>query len=472
MQHEPAELAAVLPEALALADLPDPDALADAVRELADRRYRAYGQTLPATTGSRASEQLKAVVRQAASQAVWAPASRQLGLHPSVHRRPEDLDPRLDARHVPQLFWEDDYRREIHGLFEFRDRFGRRFCSVLLVRMLSPLTWHGAVRYLDFPEQFISAVYNTTFAKLRTTGGFDELAHRVKQIANQRADGELIDYKQRRATLAGWSGIDPECWHLLKPRPRPRYPHLRVDAPVRRARASVWLWCQLTSGDERAAPIPPPDPDALSEQERFTRHGLVSVRERLLILGELLLETPADAHSTLHNRLAGALHRRGYLASDFYVDTLDSLIASRVLAHVSSHTGVDIPSLTTPSRGSLAPPAVTHARLLTATLLRRTALASWNSIAAVIGGKATHIGENNRRYTAVLSAQPMLAAELDQLLVAIESWHNPAPTPPTTPHHERMHDLAIAIKTRAAELLASSTASTPRGGQASPAASR
>jgi hypothetical protein len=456
VHHDPAELAAVLPEALALADLPDPDALAEALRELANRRYRTCGQTLPATTSSRASEQLKAVVRRAASQAVWAPASRQLGLHPSVHRRPDDLDPRLDARHVPQLFWEDAYRREIHEPFDFRDRFGRRFCSVLLVRMLSPLTWHAAARYLDFPEQFISAVYNTTFARLRTDGRFDELATRVKRIANQQAHAELIDYKQRRASLAGWSGIDPECWHLLKPRPRPRYPHLRVDSPARRARASVWLWCQLTCGHERAAPIPLPDPDALADQERFTRHGLAPIRERLLILGELLLETPADAHRTLHNRLAAALHRHGHLASNFYVETLDPLIACRVLGHVSAHTGVDVPSLTTPSRGSRAPPAVTHARLLTAALLRRTALASWNSVAAVIGGNATHIGENNRRYNAALALQPKLAAELDQLLHAIESWHNPAPTPPTTPHHQRMHDLASAIKSHASELLASS----------------
>ena len=127
-----------------------------------------------------------------------------------------------------------------------------------------------------------------------------------------------------------------------------------------------------------------------------------------------------------------------------------------MLANVSAHTGVDIPSLTTPSRGSRAPPAVTHARLLTAALLRCTALASWTSIAAVLGGEAAHIGENNRRYKAVRAQQPKLAAELDQLLLGIESWHNPAATPPTTPHHQRMHDLASAIKSHATALLASS----------------
>jgi hypothetical protein len=457
--HGPAEVAAVLPEALALIELRDPDALVDALRELANRRYRARGQTLPAANSGAMSEHLKALVQRAASQAVWAPASRRLGLHPNVHRRPEDLDPRLAAEHVPQLFWEDDYSREIHELFDYDQvspRYGRRFCSVLLARILTPLTWHAAVRYLDYPEQFINAGYNTTFVALRSHGRFDELAARVKRIANQHARGELIDYRQRRVRLAGWRGIDIESWHLLKPRPRPRQPHLRVDSPVPRARASVWLWCHLTSGHERAAPIPLPARDALVDQARFTRHGLRPVRERLLILGELLLDTPADAHSTLHNRLAGALHRRGHLASNFYLDTLDPLITSRVLAHVSAHTGVDIPSLTTPSPGSKAPPAVTHARLLTATLLRRTALASWNSIAAVLGGEAKHLGENDRRYKAALAQQRAMAAELDQLLLAIESWHNPAPSARTTPHRQRMHDLAIAIKTRATELLASS----------------
>ena len=80
---------------------------------------------------------------------------------------------------MPQLFWAEDYERELSELFDFDDfsrRLGRRFCSILLARMLTPLDWHAAVRYLDFPEQFINGGYNTTFAKLRQHGRFDELA--------------------------------------------------------------------------------------------------------------------------------------------------------------------------------------------------------------------------------------------------------------------------------------------------------
>jgi hypothetical protein len=460
LHDHPAALAAVLPEALDLADLPDPDALADALRELADRRYRADGQTLLATKTGPMSEQLKAILRRAVSQTVWASASRQLGLHPSAHRRPDDLNPRLQPQHVPQLFWAEDYHREIAELFDFDDFthwLGRRFCSVLLARMLTPLDWPAAVRYLDFPERFINDGYNTTFAKLRTHGRFDELCRRVKEIGNQHAtEHDLIGYKQRRALLCDWDGIDLDCWHLLQPRPRPLSPFFRTDAPVRRRRASLWLWCELTSGHERAAPIPLPTRRGLSDQTEFIRDVLPTLRERLLILGELLLATPSAARSTLLNRLAAALQQRGYLAQKYYLHTIDPLITSRVLAHVGAHTGVDIPSLTTPSIGSHAPPAVTHARLLTTRLLRRTALLSCTAIAGAIGGDGNHLADNDRRYRNVLKHNPPLAAEVDHIALAIECWRAPAPTPPSIPHNQRMRDIAITIRALAADALASS----------------
>jgi hypothetical protein len=460
LHDHPAALAAVLPEALGLADLPDPDALAEALRELADQRYQADGQTLLATKIGPMSEQLRAVLQRAVSQTVWASASRQLGLHPSAHRRPLDLDRRLQPRHVPQLFWAEDYHRELAQLFQFDDFthwLGRRFCSVLLARMLTPLNWDAAVRYLDFPERFINDGYNTTFAKLRTHGRFDELYRRVKKIANRHAaEHDLIDFKQRRAQLRDWEGIDLDCWHLLQPRPRPLSPFFRTDAPVRRRRASLWLWCHLTSGHERAAPIPLLSRRGLSDQTEFIRDVLPTLRERLLILGELLLATPTAARSTLLNRLAAALHERGHLAHNFYLNTIDPLLASRVLAHVGAHTGVDIPSLTTPSIGSHAPPAVTHARLLATRLLRRTALPSFTAIAAAIGGDGNHLADNDRRYRDTLKHNPRLAAEVDHLAAAVERWRAPAPTPPDAPHNQRMRDIAITIRALAADALASS----------------
>ena len=356
-----------------------------------------------------------------------------------------------------RLFWAEDFQRELAELFDFNNFthwFGRRFCSVLLARIITPLDWHGAVRYLDFPERFINDGYSRTFTNLGTNGRVDELANCIKRIANQHARNGLVDFKHRRALLADWDGIDIESWHSLQPRSRPIHPRRRRDTPVRRAHASVWLWCELTSGHERAAPVRLPTHN-LAHHTYFIRDALPALHARLLILADLLLATPADARSTLPNRLAATLCRRGYLTENYQLDTIDPLITRRILAHTSAHTGVDIPSLTTASRGSHAPPAVTHARLLAARLLRRTALGSWASVAAIIGGDANHIGQSDREYRAALKRTAGIAAELDRLVLAVENWHLPAPMPPTAPHRERMHDLAIAIKAHSARLLAS-----------------
>ena len=324
------------------------------------------------------------MLRRAVSEAVWASASRQLGFHPRAHRRPDDLDQRLQPRHVPQLFWAEDYQREIAELFDFDDFthwHGRRFCSVLLARMLTPLDWDAAVRYLDFPERFINEGYNTTFAKLRTNGRFDELVHRVKRIANQHAERELIDYKQRRAQTRrlgpASTSTAGSCCNPAHDRPPLAGRHALRAAPRRAVAVVPAHQRPRARRADRAA-----DQRGLSDQTQFIRDSPPDLRDRLLILGELLLATPADARSTLHDRLAAALHAQGYLAESYYLDTIDPLITDRVLAHVSAHTGVDIPSLTTPSVGSHAPPAVTHARLLAARLLRRTARVSWTAIAA------------------------------------------------------------------------------------------
>jgi hypothetical protein len=202
VRDHPADLARVLPTALALADLPDPDTLADALRELADDRYHNGGVTLVFIDSGPMSEPLKLALRRAITQAIWVSASRQLGLHPGAHHRPVDLDPRLGPQHVPQLFWAEDYHREIAELLDIEDStdcHGRRFCSMLLARMLSPMDWDAAARYLDLPDPFTNDAYKLTFAKLRSTDRFIELASRVKQIANRHARRGLIDYKQRRA---------------------------------------------------------------------------------------------------------------------------------------------------------------------------------------------------------------------------------------------------------------------------------
>ncbi len=471
--NDPATVSAVLAEALELADLPDHAALAAALRALADRRYQADGQRLVVSKLGQLSDPLRAALRRAVSETVWATASSRMGFHPRAHRRPHDLDDRLRAWHVPQLFWAEDYQRELAALFDFDDltiRHGRRFCSALLARMLTPLDWDAAVRYLDFPERFINQSYQTTFAKLRNTDHFDELAERIKQIANQHAAENLVDYKLRRAQLADWTGINPETWPLLQPRPRPH--RARADNPLHRLHAGVWVWCQLTSGHQHAAPIALLTRN-LDQHSYFDRHVLPTLRDRLLIFAELLLATPADARQTLPTQFAAALHDRGLLLDPAPVATrataptahpsrkakppyVDPVIADRVLAHVSAHTGVDIPSLTAASQRSRTPPAVIHARLLAGALLRRSAPVSWVAIATTIGGPANRLAAEQVAYRAATERNPTLANELEHLAEAVANTQAVAPVIPTTPHRDRMHNVASTIRAHAAELLSAS----------------
>ena len=471
----PATVAAVLPKALALADLPAHSALVDAMRELAENRYRQDGHTLSLGKLRDVPDLLRDVLRHAFSETVWAPPLTRIGLHPSAHRRPADLDPRLEPRHVPQLLWADDYQHHIAELFDFDDFthwHGRRLCALLLARMLTPLDWDAAVRYLDFPETFINKGYTTTSVKLRAIGRFDELIQRVKRIANQHAQHHLIDYKQRRAQLADWTGIDRDTWQLLQPRLAQNH-RWRADTPSRRVRASVWLWCQLTSGHERAAPIALPT-DNLAHQGEFIRDALPDLHERLLILGQLLLTTPADTRDTLPSQLEARLQDGGYAivrpdtTSRRRQDShehrerprpprVPAILAERVLAHAAAHTGVDIPTLTsTRFSGMQTPPAVIHARLLAAALLQRTWPTSWNAIGEAINQDGNRVADRQRAYESACQRQPRLADELQQLQQAIANPHTPAPSAPTTPHQQRMREVAETIQKRAAELLTAS----------------
>jgi len=326
-----------------------------------------------------------------------------------------------------------------------------------------------AVRYLDFPETFINKGYNTTTVKLRAIGRLDELLHRVKRIANHYAEHELIDYKHRRARLADWTGIDRDTWQLLQPRPGQN--RWRADMPPRRARASLWLWCQLTSGHERAAPISMPT-NNLAHQKEFIREALPDLHDRLLILGQLLIATPADARDTIPARLEATLRERGYVIVRPNTNSRQPRrglherpkpprvppdISGHVLAHVAAHTGADIPTLTsTTFDGMQTPPAVMHARLLAAALIKRIWPTSWNAIGEAINRNGVDVADEQRRYYAARKRQPRLADELEQLQRAIENHQTPPPSAPTTTHDQRMRDVAKQIQARAIELLAAS----------------
>lgn len=288
---DPAALASVFPDALRLADLPSRVALAHELRQLGETYYRVSANKLPYAAEIRGmSRALREALGRARNESSWARPSRKLGIDPDAYRRPEDLHPDLQPRHIPQMLWEPTYTPELAEHFNFlndKDHRARRFCSALLVCMLAPVGFFGAVRYLQLPELFLHAEYVKTFTRLRNHGRIQPVATTLKQIANQQAASGLIDYKQRRTKLAGWAGIDAETWSQAHPR-------TNAGSHVH---ASVWLWCKLTSGYALAAPIALPRPD-LQEHATVIDGFTPELRDGLLMLGELLLlvaSTPPTA---------------------------------------------------------------------------------------------------------------------------------------------------------------------------------
>lgn len=301
-----ARVAALLPKALAIADAPNPEALCDAIRAMADKHYAESGRVLPKLRTFRViSPLLRDAILHASHTASYAPTSARFGYGHRHHRRPVDLHPKLEDRHVPQLYWREDYDHDLAPLFEFDDFspwMARRLCSVLLVRMLTPADWATASRYLGLPEHFKHNALYSTVARFTGHGSLPRLLETIKRTANDHAaSGGLLDYEQRRTHLATWQGIDTSTWPYLQPSPRPdaRYRNLTG----RCAHASVWLWCELTSGHELAAPLKLPG-DLNSHREFKERH-LDEIRDRLLTLGHILLDTPTAAPSTIRKQLAG-----------------------------------------------------------------------------------------------------------------------------------------------------------------------
>jgi hypothetical protein len=446
-----------------MADAPDPEALSESIRAALDRRYAATGWLVPHPKWMRVdSPVLRDAIVHARAQASYATVSARFGFNPRCYRRPADLHPDIEPRHVPQLYRREDYEGDLDEWFR-RSRFspsmGRRFCSVLLVRMLTPASWDKASRYLDIPAGFKQTGLQGSIAQLNRHGSLSKIIEAIKRTTNNRAaSGELVDYEKRRAHLATWQGIDAGTWRYLQPSPHPDREH--IDYPKRRAHASVWLWCELTSGHKRRAPVTLPH--ALRDHHRFKERHLDGLRDRLLILGQLLLDTPTTARSTIETQLAVALTRQGKIEVRHQLSTIEPTIGERVLAHVSTHTGVDIHTLSKPSPGSHTPPAVTHARLLTAALLRQTALASSPATASIIGGHPNRLSTCDRDYRVALKQTPTLAAELEQLKRAVESWETPSPIALTQPHNERMREIATSIKTHADELFAAPCAARLR----------
>jgi hypothetical protein len=152
-------------------------------------------------------------------------------------------------RNVPQLLWSDPYERLFAPLLPRTDRdFGRRFCSMALLWLLTPRSWENAAAALDLPRQAVGTALASA-AAIRQAGDDELFATRLAELAHWVNEQPLVDYRGRRDRLDALTDI-PECdWRAIC-----LATETPVGKPVRRAYAAVWLWCEMTGGDYRLSP--------------------------------------------------------------------------------------------------------------------------------------------------------------------------------------------------------------------------
>jgi hypothetical protein len=444
----PASMAGALPMAVWLANAGDRDELVARVREAAEAQHRPNGDTLRGVEGSPGiSEFLRDAIAEAKHTASYAKLASRYGFEPTKHRRPQDLDPALEARHVPQLFWREEYRRHLAPLFDFDDfseRMGQRLCSSLLLRMLRPADWDEAGRYLDFPDTFRHQALATVVGRFTVHGRVDELISGIKLAANERTNrSPLIDYRDRRRRLKDWNGIDERVWPYLERAWRPAF--TKVDIPRRRHHASIWLWTELTGGHEQAAPIPLPR--EFHDYTIFTQRLLPRIERHLSMYGDLLLKASPEAPHAAFPEFVAECMELGRVSPRCGPRKLDQQLLQRALSFVSAHTGVDIPSVL----GDVGPtqprsPAVIQARLLIARTLKRVSGCSWPVIGHAMNEAPGRIASMDAAYRRRLKRDRVLRDELETTVGVVRSWDLQAPTPAgPEPHVVRMQRLADGI---------------------------
>ena len=297
------------------------------------------------------------------------------------------------------------------------------------------------------PRRFINKGYNTTFAKLRIARPLRRARRRVKRIANQHAQHELIDYKQRRALLGDWDGIDIDCWHLLQPRPRPLVavpPHGQAPSAPRAPRCGCGAISPAATSAPRQSRCPPRagSPTKRSSPRRPADPARAAADPR-----RASIATPADARSTLLNRLAAALHQRGYLAENYHLGhdrPADHRPRARARRRPHRRRHPD-PSPPPRSDRTRRPPSPTPG------------CSPPDCCAAPPSPPTPRSPRHRRRRQPPRRQRPRATAKRSTATrtwppnstsspARSSDWQTPPPNHPTAPHHERMHDIATAIK--------------------------
>jgi TniQ len=168
-------------------------------------------------------------------------------------------DHAFGPQHIPQYLPADWYDRHLRDLTGINPLYLRRFASIALVQVAAGRSRQAAARLLGLPSGRCAATCYHVQRWTRDTSNSPRLHAALEALASELdATSDLIDYRQRRDALTGWS-IPADDWLELaadvKQRQRGRA-STRIDwSDRKRLVASVLVWARVTEGEYRFAPL-------------------------------------------------------------------------------------------------------------------------------------------------------------------------------------------------------------------------
>lgn len=188
-----------------------------------------------------------------------------------------------EAKHIPQLFPEQDFTCFRHFFDGVPEERSRLFCSMAAVKLLG-LPWSQVIHALDLPSSTRYLVSDIA-VRLRRTGTYPDFARDLCWWATSLSHSpNRIDYKLRRDALRSVRDFSESTWRNLcgasgVPRGRPH---------GRSRYAAAWMWADATCGDWRSSPASRAPHSHVRSRARFT-----AMMKRLLPAMEPMLRAEA-----------------------------------------------------------------------------------------------------------------------------------------------------------------------------------
>jgi hypothetical protein len=196
---------------------------------------------LPLPSGFRISNRVRRLLDEAADR-------RPSGVNSMRTVGERGLEVPLEARHIPQLLWEEVFDESFVALVpNMRSEKARLFCSLALAKWLFSTSWPATAELLELPAAKTAKIGYGVMGRIADAGTSARFASSIRSLAQALRDSGLrIDYADRRRALADLGSIDLAGWRAVAGGVR--------LSPARSQAAAAWLWSRITGCNHREAP--------------------------------------------------------------------------------------------------------------------------------------------------------------------------------------------------------------------------